>query len=65
MRNNLAFNGVSTIVEDVGEGIKTNMTMWIKVKFDIRVYTIEEFKIFLDGIYKIEIVRSSLRFSEV
>lgn len=56
MRNSLVFNGVVPRVEDIGDLIKTRVAMWIKVKFELKVYIVDDFKGFLDGIRKIEIV---------
>jgi len=42
-------------VWDVGDLIKTRVAMWIKTKFDIKIYTVEEFKEFLGGIRKLRI----------
>lgn len=55
MRNNLVFNGVLSTVGEVGEAIKTKVAMWVKVKFNIKVYSVEEFKIFLDGIRTLKV----------
>lgn len=48
MRNDFFFNNASWRVEDVGELIKTIVAMWIKSKFDLKVHTVEEFKVFLN-----------------
>lgn len=40
---------------EVGELIKTIEAMWMKMKFDIKVYTVEDFKGFLDGIRKVKL----------
>ncbi|KAI8543703.1 hypothetical protein RHMOL_Rhmol08G0239300 [Rhododendron molle] len=39
-------------VEDLGELIKTRVAMWIKVKFDIKVHLVKDFKGYLDGMRK-------------
>lgn len=54
-RNDYVFNNASTGVGQVGEVIKTRVAMWIKVKFDIKVYTVEDFKGFLDGVRKVKL----------
>lgn len=53
MRNDYVFNKATTQAEDVGELIKTKVATWMKAKFDIKVYIVEEFKGFLDGIRKL------------
>lgn len=55
VRNDYVFNNASTQVWEVGDLVKTRVAMWIKVKFDIKVYTVEDFKVFLDGIRKVKL----------
>lgn len=55
VRNNLIFNGVSPRVEEIGDLIKSRVAMWVKVKFDLKVYSVEYFKFFLDGIRKLKL----------
>ncbi|XP_058223037.1 uncharacterized protein LOC131332760 [Rhododendron vialii] len=43
VRNDLVFNNATWQVEDLGELIKTRVAMWIKVKFDIKVHSVEDF----------------------
>ncbi|KAI8551203.1 hypothetical protein RHMOL_Rhmol06G0167000 [Rhododendron molle] len=49
-RNDYVFNNATLGTEVVGEQIKARVAMWIKAKFNIKVYTVKEFKVFLDGI---------------
>lgn len=53
VRNDSIFNNSTKQVWEVGEFVKTKVAMWMKAKFDIKVYTVEEFKIFLDGVRKL------------
>ncbi|KAI8559205.1 hypothetical protein RHMOL_Rhmol04G0155100 [Rhododendron molle] len=55
VRNDLVFNNASWRVEDLGELIKTRIAMWIKAKFDIEVYSVENFKGYLDGMRKVKV----------
>lgn len=55
VRNDYVFNNASTQVWEVGDLVKTRVAMWIKVKFNIKVYTVEDFKVFLDGIRKVKL----------
>ncbi|KAI8534834.1 hypothetical protein RHMOL_Rhmol10G0127300 [Rhododendron molle] len=50
MRNRIIFQNVTSSLEEVVDLIKYRVTMWMKVKFDIKVYSIEDFKGYLDGI---------------
>ncbi|KAI8535204.1 hypothetical protein RHMOL_Rhmol10G0155600 [Rhododendron molle] len=50
MRNKLIFQNVTIGSEEVVDLIKYRVAMWMKVKFEIKVYSIEGFKGFLDGI---------------
>ncbi|KAI8566788.1 hypothetical protein RHMOL_Rhmol02G0069200 [Rhododendron molle] len=52
---NLVFNNAVPVTREVGDGIKTKVAIWMKTKFDIRIYTVEEFKGFLDGIRKLKL----------
>ncbi|XP_058217366.1 uncharacterized protein LOC131328437 [Rhododendron vialii] len=47
-RNDLVFNNANLSVEVVGELVKTRVAMWMKTKFGIKIYSVEEFKLFLD-----------------
>ncbi|KAI8555423.1 hypothetical protein RHMOL_Rhmol05G0173500 [Rhododendron molle] len=55
MRSRLIFQNVMIGLEEVVDLIKYRVSMWVKVKFDIKVYSIEEFKRFLDGIRLLEL----------
>ncbi|KAI8567591.1 hypothetical protein RHMOL_Rhmol02G0133600 [Rhododendron molle] len=54
-RNDTIFNNSSKQAWEVGDLAKTRVAMWMKAKFDIKVYTVEEFKIFLDSIRKLKL----------
>lgn len=54
-RNDLIFNNVSRSASEVGELIKTRVAMWMKAKFDIKVYSVEDFRSFLGGIRKLKL----------
>lgn len=54
VRNEYVFNNASTQAWEVGDLVKTRVAMWMKAKFDIKVYT-EDFKVFLDGIRKVKL----------
>lgn len=49
-RNDLIFNNVIRSASEVGELVKTRVAMWMKAKFDIKVYSVEDFRSFLGGI---------------
>ncbi|KAI8530573.1 hypothetical protein RHMOL_Rhmol11G0070200 [Rhododendron molle] len=49
------FNNVKRSASEVGDLAKTRVAMWMKTKFDIKVYSIEEFKSFLGGIRKLKL----------
>ncbi|KAI8574390.1 hypothetical protein RHMOL_Rhmol01G0349600 [Rhododendron molle] len=49
----LVFNNPTWHVENIGELIKTKVAMWIKVKFDIKVHSVEDFKGYLNGTRKV------------
>ncbi|KAI8522859.1 hypothetical protein RHMOL_Rhmol13G0029600 [Rhododendron molle] len=53
--NDLVFNNVSRSASEVGDQIKTRVAMWMKAKFEIKVYSVEDFKCFLDGIRKLKL----------
>ncbi|XP_058180030.1 uncharacterized protein LOC131298566 [Rhododendron vialii] len=55
VRNDYIFNNSAKQAWEVGDVVKTMVAMWMKVKFDIKVYTVEEFKVFLDGIRKLKL----------
>ncbi|KAI8535123.1 hypothetical protein RHMOL_Rhmol10G0150800 [Rhododendron molle] len=55
VRNDTIFNNSSKQAWEVGDLVITRVAMWIKAKFDIKVYSIEEFKIFLDGVRKLRV----------
>ncbi|KAI8548067.1 hypothetical protein RHMOL_Rhmol07G0243600 [Rhododendron molle] len=55
VRNDLVFNNATWRVEDLGELIKTRVAMCIKVKFDIKVHSVEDFKDYLDGMRKVTV----------
>ncbi|XP_058211699.1 uncharacterized protein LOC131323875 [Rhododendron vialii] len=50
MRNGCIFKNATASSEEVVDIIKFRVAMWIKVKFNVRMYTVEDFKRFLDGI---------------
>ncbi|XP_058217028.1 uncharacterized protein LOC131327925 [Rhododendron vialii] len=54
-RNDLVFNNVSRSASEVGDQIKTRVAMWMKAKFEIKVYSVEDFKCFLGGIRKLKL----------
>ncbi|KAI8562137.1 hypothetical protein RHMOL_Rhmol03G0011400 [Rhododendron molle] len=54
-RNDIIFNNVSRSASEVGELIKTRVAMWIKAKFDIKIYSVEDFKSFQGGIRKLKL----------
>ncbi|KAI8538207.1 hypothetical protein RHMOL_Rhmol09G0084700 [Rhododendron molle] len=53
--NKAVFNNSSTSFEVVGELVKTRVTMWMKTKFAIKIYSVEEFKVYIDGIRKLKL----------
>ncbi|XP_058217560.1 uncharacterized protein LOC131328662 [Rhododendron vialii] len=53
VRNDHVFNNSTKQPWEVGDLVKTRVAMWMKAKFDIKVYTVEDFKVFLDGIRKV------------
>ncbi|KAI8531861.1 hypothetical protein RHMOL_Rhmol11G0168700 [Rhododendron molle] len=55
VRNDYIFNNSSKQVWEVGDLVKTRVAIWMKAKFDIKVYTVEDFKLFLDGIRKLKL----------
>ncbi|KAI8531880.1 hypothetical protein RHMOL_Rhmol11G0170300 [Rhododendron molle] len=55
VRNDYVFKNATTCMREVGELVKTRVAMWMKSKFEITLYTVEEFKGFLDGIRKLRI----------
>lgn len=54
-RNDRVFNNKVRSSEEVGDVIKTKVAMWMKVKFDIKVYSVDDFKNFLSGIRRVKI----------
>ncbi|KAI8568968.1 hypothetical protein RHMOL_Rhmol02G0242400 [Rhododendron molle] len=52
-RNDLIFNNTSRSASEVGDQIKTMVAMWMKAKFDIKVYSVEDFKCFLHGFVRL------------
>ncbi|KAI8558123.1 hypothetical protein RHMOL_Rhmol04G0064800 [Rhododendron molle] len=48
-RNDIIFNNKAADRNQVVELTKTRATLWIKVRFDIKVYTVEDIKRNLDG----------------
>lgn len=50
VRNSYVFNNATTSSGEVGDLIKTRVAMWVKAKFDLKVYSVEDFRIFLDGV---------------
>ncbi|XP_058217620.1 uncharacterized protein LOC131328732 [Rhododendron vialii] len=55
VRNDYVFNYSSKQALELRDIVKTRVAMWMKAKFDIKVYTVEEFKLFLDGIKKLKL----------
>ncbi|KAI8537194.1 hypothetical protein RHMOL_Rhmol09G0006200 [Rhododendron molle] len=55
VRNDYIFNNSTKQAWEVGEVVKTRVAMWMKAKFNSKVYTVEEFKVFLDGIRKLRL----------
>ncbi|XP_058211464.1 uncharacterized protein LOC131323632 [Rhododendron vialii] len=55
VRNDYVFNSATTSFEVVGDLVKTRVAMWMKTKFTIKIYSVEEFKVFLDGIHKLKL----------
>ncbi|XP_058216922.1 receptor-like protein 43 [Rhododendron vialii] len=53
--NGCIFNGATTWASEVVDLIKTRVAMWMKTKFDIKIYTMEDFKGYLDGIRKVKL----------
>lgn len=52
-KNDYIFNNVTMTISEVGDLIKIRVAM--KTKFEIKVYYVEEFKGFLDGIRKLKL----------
>ncbi|KAI8559837.1 hypothetical protein RHMOL_Rhmol04G0205900 [Rhododendron molle] len=50
MRIDCIFKNATASSEEVVDIIKFRVATWIKVKFNVRMYTVEDFKRFLDGI---------------
>ncbi|XP_058215313.1 uncharacterized protein LOC131326521 [Rhododendron vialii] len=55
VRNGYVFNNISTQAWEVVDLIKTRVAMWIKAKFDIKVYIVKDFKGYLEGIRKVKL----------
>ncbi|KAI8543503.1 hypothetical protein RHMOL_Rhmol08G0223300 [Rhododendron molle] len=54
VRNDYVFNNATTSIEEVGELVKTRVAMWMKSKFEIKFYSVEDFRLFLDGVRKLK-----------
>lgn len=54
-RNGYIFKDATARSEEVVDIIKFRVAMWIKVKFNIRLYSVEDFKSFLDGIRSLKL----------
>lgn len=54
-RNELVFRNKMCEVEEIADLVKTRMTIWIKGKYDVRDYSIEDFKWNLAGTRKVKI----------
>ncbi|KAI8542071.1 hypothetical protein RHMOL_Rhmol08G0110300 [Rhododendron molle] len=54
-RNDIIFNNKDVDRNQVEELIKTRTALWIKAKFDIKVYTVEDIKRNLDGVRRLKI----------
>ncbi|KAI8571058.1 hypothetical protein RHMOL_Rhmol01G0087500 [Rhododendron molle] len=48
VRNDYVFNNASTSFEVVGELVKIRVAMWMKTKFAFMIYSVEEFKVYLN-----------------
>jgi exo-beta-1,3-glucanase (GH17 family) len=55
VRNEYVFNNATLAVGVVVEKVKARVAMWVKAKFDVKVYSVEEFKVFLDGIRRLKL----------
>ncbi|KAI8567428.1 hypothetical protein RHMOL_Rhmol02G0121400 [Rhododendron molle] len=55
VRNDYIFNNSTTQAWEVGEIVKTRVAMWKKAKVYIKVYSVKDFKLFLDGIRKVRL----------
>ncbi|XP_058185920.1 uncharacterized protein LOC131303146 [Rhododendron vialii] len=44
VRNDYIFNNSTTQPWEVGDVVKTRVAMWMKAKFNIKIYTVEDFK---------------------
>lgn len=54
-RNEITFNNSSMEAEEVLELVKTRMAFWIKGKYDIKDYSVEDFVRCLEGIRRIKV----------
>lgn len=55
MRNDYVFNNATIQPNEVGELIKTMVAMRMKVKYNIKVYTVKDFKKQLGGIRRVKL----------
>ncbi|XP_058189531.1 uncharacterized protein LOC131307140 [Rhododendron vialii] len=55
MRNDCVFNNASMLVWDVADLIKTRVAMWMRTKHDIKLYSVDNFKGYLDGIHNLKL----------
>ncbi|KAI8572877.1 hypothetical protein RHMOL_Rhmol01G0234500 [Rhododendron molle] len=55
MRNGFIFNGATQQASEVADLVKTRVVMWMNAKFDIKIYTVEDFKGYLNGIRKVKV----------
>lgn len=54
-RNDTVFNNKAWEVDDIMDLVKTRMAVWIKGRFNLHVYSVEDFKWNLDGIRKVKV----------
>lgn len=54
-RNDKVFNNRAVVVMDIIELSKVRMAMWVKGKYDIKDYSIDDFLRCLEGIRKVKI----------
>ncbi|KAG5527982.1 hypothetical protein RHGRI_028796 [Rhododendron griersonianum] len=55
LRNDCVFNNASMLVWDVADLIKTRVAMWMRSKHDIKLYSVDDFKGYLDGIRSLKL----------
>lgn len=55
-RNEVIFNNKTWEVEEITDLVKTRLAIWIKGKFNIKIYTVEDFKWNLESVRKLRLV---------